>query len=468
MGKPKLPLLLSLCLMLSLSDVKAQWTRAYASGNADGPGQLENFRHTLVYFAGDSTGIIASTDDGKTWTPDNAGLSWDPSGSPGKYFNSCRLSVAGGHLFASIDGPHAGLYVSENVGASWKPLPWSLIPDRNIAASRSLSVASNGSIYYGIDITPSLYAGGYLYSFHLDDTATTFVADPLNRGNVFPGLPGSAPRHVFSDLLIRNGLFIANTWMTGNSGVGGVLISRDSGKTWGGGTLAAGAYSIAGNDEFVFALTDRGIYRSSDDGVTWDVQITNYVFADTGSAGKFHVSAMYVSGKNIFVASYRESQDGWQTPVDQQVYFSDDNGASWKAIGTGIASWRDSYIRSISMSDSSVFVVVGKELWKRPLRDLSTGIRPFGPRKGKSGFLSGNGGVLHAGDRIGFTVGKTGWVDLGLYDGDGRRLQTLARSAMLAGPRSISFSPDKQRRGLFYLRLLTPGTTEARKVLIQN
>ena len=121
------------------------------------------------------------------------------------------------------------------------------------------------------------------------------------------------------------------------------------------------------------------------------------------------------------------------------------------------------------MSDSSVFVVFGKELWKRPLRDLSTVIHPFGIRKSISGLLSGSGGVLHADDRIDFTVGTSGWVDLGLYDGDGRRLQTLARSVMPAGPQSISFSPDKKKSGFFYLRLLAPGgTSEARKVLIPN
>jgi len=154
--------------------------------------------------------------------------------------------------------------------------------------------------------------------------------------------------------------------------------------------------------------------------------------------------------------------------MDPDVYFSEDNGSSWKAIATGIKYPLQTYISSISLSDSNVFVAVGKDLWKRPLKDLSTGIRPFGFANKKARLLFGNGGVLRVGDRLDFIVGKTGWVDIGLFDGKGKRLRTLAGSEMAAGPHGVRFSPDMGISGRFYLRLQTVEASDAVQVIGQN
>jgi len=460
MGKSKILWLLNLSLLLTVSDGRAQWTRVYSSGNADGngdavSGMLETFRHTLLYYAGDSTGMMASADEGKTWTPENAGLRLGAV-SNGYYFHFCRaLESVGGDLFASIEGDSAGLYLSENAGANWKPLPWS---GGQWVGSTS-AVASDGDVYYALTYM------GDLYSFRTNDSGSISHTNIPYGDSPIPGLPSSGSHPAFSDLLIRNGVFVANTWMTGSL-LGGVLLSRDSGKTWAYGSLKDTAvYAIAGNDEFIFAATDRGIYRSPDDGATWDL-LKNNVFADTGNTGRYHTYSIYVRGKDIFAASYRLAPNGggW---TDPDVYFSEDNGSSWEAIATG--KFPDqSYVSSIAMSDSSVFVVVGKDLWKRPWKDLSTGIRPFGPGAGKAGLLFGDGGVLRGGDRLDFIVGKKGWVDIGLFDGKGKRLRTLAGSEMAAGRHSVRFSPDLGISGRFYLRLRTGATSEAVQVIVRN
>src|SRR4051812_40815255 len=94
MGKSGILSMLNLFLMLSVSDGKAQWMRAYASGKADvSNGCAETFQHALLYYAGDSTGMITSTDEGNTWTSENAGLRLG-AGSDGYYSHFCRALTA--------------------------------------------------------------------------------------------------------------------------------------------------------------------------------------------------------------------------------------------------------------------------------------------------------------------------------------------------------------------------------------
>ena len=82
---------------------------------------------------------------------------------------------------------------------------------------------------------------------------------------------------------------------------------------------------------YIFAGTSRrGLFRSTDNGNSWH-KLTNGIPSS-------HVAALAVNSKGHIFAS------DWDTPEPAGIYRSIDNGNNWTKVGTGIAS---SYVRSM-------------------------------------------------------------------------------------------------------------------------
>lgn len=114
----------------------------------------------------------------------------------------------------------------------------------------------------------------------------------------------------------------------------GIFRSTDNGVSWnlaGAGTDSVFAITAKGSD--VFAATGGGVFHSGDNGATWN----------SASAGltDTHVNALGVSGGKLFAGTLRG-----------RVFRSADNGATWTLVNEG---WGSSALRS--------FAVMGKVLF---------------------------------------------------------------------------------------------------------
>ena len=144
-------------------------------------------------------------------------------------------------------GHHQGMLVSQDGGATWKPLP-----------------GAAGKDAMGVALPPNsktAYAAGHDVFLRSDDGGQTWSA-------VRPALPGT-DIHGFSASATEPNTFYA--YVVGF----GVFKSTDGGKTWPAvaqppGSTMSLASARSGSTEVLFASTMEGMARSSDGGRSWE------------------------------------------------------------------------------------------------------------------------------------------------------------------------------------------------------
>ncbi len=169
-------------------------------------------------------------------------------------------------------------------------------------------------------------SGGYIRAFALMDTTSPVVFAAVTSS-------GSAGFGVFRSVdngnswtAKNNGLTNTDVWALATSGTtvfagtrgGGVFRSTDSGATWtatnnGLANLSVQALAVSGSD--LFAGTADRIFRSTNDGASWD------------SVAYGNIICLKVSGMNILAGTY-----------GQGVYLSSNNGISWTVDTSGLTN----------------------------------------------------------------------------------------------------------------------------------
>jgi photosystem II stability/assembly factor-like uncharacterized protein len=181
------------------------------------------FQNNNRIFAGTSTGIFSSADNGITWSSASNGLS---SGFT-TTFSSCGSKLLAGTL--------TGLFSSSNNGASWIQMYGTDIV-RDIDARLGEIVTIENGVFYSPDCG-------------------------LTWRNIGVGIPSTNLRSiVFFDSLIVVG--------TG----GGVFITADTGIAWtsaNNGLPITDVNDFAIRDDKLYAATGRGVYLSSDKTASW-------------------------------------------------------------------------------------------------------------------------------------------------------------------------------------------------------
>ncbi|HMV46210.1 MAG TPA: Ig-like domain-containing protein, partial [Blastocatellia bacterium] len=392
------------------------------------PGQLFENVTSLValgnnVYAATTTGVYRSLDLGITWSPVNNGL--PTNGGIARKVD--RLAVLGSNLYA---GSLSGVFISGNQGQNWTPITIGLTNTyvRSFLESNSSLYLGTygGSVFrlgsaiqswnegngnlsskaiYALTIKNGVYLagtlGGGVYRsadqgatwlaannglppspviqsivsgsrslltavqeqgvYRLTDDSTNWVA--LNNG--LPNLPGSQqnPRNV-NALGVNGATVLAATdggvfrlgdvsgnWVAANltrrvssllvngatafAGTldDGVYRSADDGRTWqslsklGLSNLSVRALGLSANGASLFAGTDAGIYRSDDGGGTWRA-----VNRDLPS--NLVVTSFQTSGAKLYAGSV------------YGVFLSEDNGENWKQINAGLL---DIYVTSFAL-----------------------------------------------------------------------------------------------------------------------
>ncbi len=242
-------------------------------------------------FAGTSTGVWSTTDNGTTWMQVNTGLTTTDVRS---------LAVGGTTIYAGTNG--GGVFRSTD-GTNWTAL------NTGLTHPVVISLAANGT-----DVYAGTFGGGV---FSL--SGTTWKA-------VNTGLSETA--QVYSLTISGNDLLAGGQLVVNDPRH--IYRSSDKGATWkatGGNTTTAVnppflVYSIAVNGATILAATSDGLYRSTDSGTTWvlsdrlPLRVLNVQYLPA-------VSAFYASGVGLDGALYGVS-------------VSTDNGFSWLASSYGL------------------------------------------------------------------------------------------------------------------------------------
>lgn len=248
--------------------------------------------------------VFAGTERDGLWRSDDGGANWDavsalPEGGIGAIAFSTRDADAVG-IAVATDG---GVALSHDRGETWR------LTGEALAPVLALAVVPDGA---GETLLAALYRDG-VARLALAEAGGQWV--PANAGL----------RATFLTTLIASPTFAEDRTLFVAGPEAGIRVSRDGGRVWAeAGLDDALVYGMATapdtrNGHLLFAATDAGVYRSHDNGATWE----------SPPEAAFPVGIV-VAGTAV---------DPGRIPVvaatlDGRLIASNDGGARWWALNT--------------------------------------------------------------------------------------------------------------------------------------
>ena len=252
---------------LQFSQQKPSTARA-ATWTPRGPIDRSGRMRALVIHPNDPSILWAAAGSGGIWKSEDAGVTWKPLTDKLGYPAGCLvmdpknpdvLYFGTGERFHS-GGPGAGIFVTRNGGSSWKRLAgtkhWRYVP------SIAISPGDPNLLLVAVADPEGPEGGGVYRSINGGRSWTSVVQGSSLTPSSIQFQPKSKTRVLLS---MRRGLF-----PTGETQVN---VSDDAGLTWrkasGIGTTQFTRYELAfarSNPDVVYALSNEGLYRSTDGG----------------------------------------------------------------------------------------------------------------------------------------------------------------------------------------------------------
>jgi uncharacterized repeat protein (TIGR01451 family) len=289
-------------------------------------------------FAGTTSGVYFSPDDGVTWTKRIGAFA---------EMRIKSLATDGTSLFAGEDSPpsmvpYARVFRSDDLGLTWTNIT------TNIAGGANNSmVIYNNDIYLGGE-----FSGVGIYKSSLSSTSMTgwsVYNNHLSQNNQVKVL-------ALNGFTLMAGLYGDNVWMS-PTGTANWIKAGDfpNGKQYVSSLAAVGQYIFAGTTT---AYSTAGLYRSTDNGVSWSQVTLPY----QGQA----INSIIVHNNRIYAG-----MDYFGMVV------SDDYGTSWKTYNDGFldpsspTGWACShmYIKSMFIKGNTIFAGTGCGVWKRTISE---------------------------------------------------------------------------------------------------
>jgi len=299
--------------------------------------------HGAYIFAGTDGSAYRSGDNGETWVPINSGFIYH------EYVYS--FAMVGDQLFV---GTYNGVYVSSDDGQNWSGTNdgltetevHSLYTCVDAKGETILLAGVNGGIFTSKDegknwqqTYSGWYGNTYVYGFAASANGiggTNVYAATADHGVLLSTDYGISWALADQGLNYGNVNTMSedeNVLFAGTSG-DGVFSSSDGGNTWTSSGLEGGyVASMAFNGSALLAATLKGVFRSTDHGVSW-------IPSDSGLSNVSLVAVMALGSIFYGISS-------------NEVYSSTNNGASWASISNGISFVR---LYALTASDSDIFV----------------------------------------------------------------------------------------------------------------
>ncbi len=258
-----------------------------------GPGNIGGRVRSILVHPTDPDILWAGSAGGGVWKTTNGGASWYPLQNflPSMEISAMAMDpnnpdiiyAATGEGLRSGAAPSAGIYKSVNGGGTWQVLPGSFDPQDGIAINDLITHPTNSNVLFAAVAG----AGGLGHIWKSTDAGVTWF-DVLETpsGAMDLGIDFDNPNVVMMSYF--NGVYRshingnAGTWLKYSTGASDKL-PADTGRT----TFAFGV----GND-VVFAscnvprtgnVVQGEIWRSLDNGVTWEWRSTPYHLAKQGT-----------------------------------------------------------------------------------------------------------------------------------------------------------------------------------------
>ncbi|MGE5621281.1 MAG: T9SS type A sorting domain-containing protein [archaeon] len=299
-----------------------------------------------------------------------AGAQWEkttgPFGGPVSCFAEKKDSLGGTVLFA---GAKSTVYVSANNGQSWTAASrvWSETYEvKSLLVIGQDILVTAGGIYRSADNGKTwitLVTGAWeFYDALLSASGSTIFAGGrrvyFSTNNGVNWVPFSADLdNDVRALTVKGTDIIVGTY-------NGVYICPVSGTSWRNANAGLpedrtiNSIAVSGANIFA-AVGSRGVFLSANNGESWS-DVSSGLPNDTayhGSEKHILVNSLAADGKNLYAGISSGFFSGTSS-----IYFTTDNGTSWKNIGSGLPG--DLYFNDLFVSGNNIFAGTNRGIYR--------------------------------------------------------------------------------------------------------
>ena len=358
------------------TDSGAHWTRIAFTGQIIGTGVKADDGNVLIAGIASNQGIKRSTDRGVTWSTvgintafmkgfavspaapnrmylamsssttscwrsDDGGATWSASGPAGiDGWGLWADPADADHVYLSTD---AGVYRTTNGGGAWTlVLPGTFyanvsVKDGVAYAPTVANAPSGAGVYESTDggNTWTNYSGGLGATFFYASGATSTRVLAGHYGGIY-GCAAPATSWVVSQTGLNNAYVRTISYyadrgeLWAGTDQSGLWRSTDNGVTWEMKSTGLGDWALYrltpqdhahGQGNRMFVTTYTGVYRSTNFGETWQ---------RSGFDGLFM--------RGILIDPANNDRVWTGGSVDQKIWRSEDAGATWQQVGSGITA----------------------------------------------------------------------------------------------------------------------------------
>jgi photosystem II stability/assembly factor-like uncharacterized protein len=366
---------------------------------------------------------------GHIYKSTNSGIDWVINGNS-VIWNAEHIVVnSSGHIFAA--GNSAGIIRSTNDGLSWDQLsvPWDI---------RALAVAENDYLYIGVDDTPSVY-----------------IERSTDNGETWENISGIIPKPIYAIDTFSDKVYAG-------SDDGTVYYSYNSGTSWvqtaltGSNLITAISVNDLGD---VFAGTwGDGVYRSTDFGSSW-----NKIF-DTGECTASIITS---------VQGYLYIALGRFTGSLENIFRSSDNGVTWELSNNGV---NGAYIQKmLHTTDNALYITTMEQgVFKSTnLGDEWFSVGPVTSIDNDNKLLPDEYELaqnypnpFNPATKIKYQISELSFVTLKVYDVLGSEIATLVSEEKPSGKYEVDFSSKGLASGVYIYRMKVNDFITSKKMLL--
>jgi photosystem II stability/assembly factor-like uncharacterized protein len=403
-------LIVAITLLITLatcqSDLYSQWARTNFP-HASGFPLLVARDSSLFEGSFSSDGLVMRAVRGNNWKAASTGLP----------FNEDVECIATADSFLFIGTVSNGMWRSSNDGNQWTQMN---------------ATGVIGTMYSMLRHGAFLFAGGNLGIARSSDSGVSWTS----IGN---GMPRS---EAYS--MTQHGMFI----FFGND-FGEIYRSSDDGNSWTrvdslgyDGSATVGSMAVIGNNVLA-ATSHRGIFRSTDDGITWDS-------SDVGLSQR-SVPALLVQGGLVFAG------------VNAGLFMSIDSGRSWLLANPGL-TWD---VISLAVLDSTLFAGVSQQgIWRCPLSELAVLSVPNGNSANTNDLEPNYPNPFSKSTNIAFHIKNTSPVTIQIIDAAGRVTTVFESNTMGSGRHEFTWDASNFQSGVYLCVLNVSGEIRTSKILL--
>ncbi|MHB9012029.1 MAG: T9SS type A sorting domain-containing protein [Ignavibacteriaceae bacterium] len=393
----------------------AQWIQTNEPHNVNVSCIISN--GSAIFIGTDNSGIFLSTDNGMNWKKANNGITDSAV--------TC-LTVSGANIFAGTGG--GGIYRSPNNGNNWIQLIGPFTGNDYINSV----ITSNSTIIVG-----TLNSGIYI---SLDNGINWQQA---NNGL----LPHT---WILSLIESNNNIFVGSQ--------NGIFRSSDNGSTWL--QLNSGlptdsyinTFAKSGINIFAGMAAGEGIYITTDYGNNWSQR-------SNGLSTYPWVFSITTKDSNIFATSVDGTTGNWNISI------STNNGKNWQQVNDNLPI--NIISRSLAIIGGYVFLGTNNGVWRRPISELVTGINERQNNLFNSFSLRQNfPNPFNPTTTICYSVPKTSFVTIKVYDVLGKEIETLVNDEKPSGSYKVEFDGSKFTSGIYFYRMQAGSFVETKKLIV--